>query len=252
MHSVDEVKSFTDEAGKTGTWNGEPIEGFVVRTHVVEPPPGESRASASPYPPDSTFFFKVKFDEPYMMYRDWREITKKLLVAQTKAKALDQIALGKNKLKRPETQVYVKWVKEEIKRDPGAFAEYTRGKGIIATRERFLRWLEGAEGRKAGAGEAVVDDVGNGKGEKAKEFGKTIIVPVAVPGCGEHLVLFPLYFCSDFFCGVGKTSVSVALAHLFGYGHTQSDDVKAKKAARVFIQNVAALLRKHDVVIADK
>ena len=57
------------------------------------------------------------------------------------------------------------------------------------------------------------------------------------------------------FFEIGKTSVSVALAHIFGFGHTQSDDVqsKGKKArAPVFIKSVVDLLRKHDVVIADK
>jgi tRNA ligase len=44
----------------------------------------------------------------------------------------------------------------------------------------------------------------------------------------------------------------VALAELFGFGHTQSDDVRAKKPAAVFIQNVKKLLQDHDVVIADK
>jgi tRNA ligase len=39
---------------------------------------------------------------------------------------------------------------------------------------------------------------------------------------------------------------------LFRFGHTQSDDVKAKKPAPVFIQNVKKLLRDHDVVIANK
>ena len=209
MHSVDEVKSFTEETGKTGTWNGEPIEGFVVRTHVVEPPRGEGRASASPYPPDSTFFFKVKFDEPYMMYRDWREITKKLLTAHSKSTAprtLDQVSIPKNKLKRPETQAYVKWVKEEIKRDPGAFAEYSRGKGIVAKRERFLRWLQGEEGKKGLVGtgeEAAVEQAGKGEGEEASEFRKTIIVPVAVPGCGEHFPYFPCFVSVLIFFGWG-------------------------------------------------
>lgn len=50
----------------------------------------------------------------------------------------------------------------------------------------------------------------------------------------------------------GKTSIAVALTHIFGWGHTQSDDVKGKKAAVQFIKNVQALLKEHDVVIADK
>jgi tRNA ligase len=44
----------------------------------------------------------------------------------------------------------------------------------------------------------------------------------------------------------------VALAELFGFGHTQSDDVKAKKPAPMFIKNVKKLLGDNDVVIADK
>ena len=44
----------------------------------------------------------------------------------------------------------------------------------------------------------------------------------------------------------------MALSHLFGFGHTQSDDVTVKKAAPAFLKNVAGLLKNHDVVIADK
>jgi tRNA ligase len=52
--------------------------------------------------------------------------------------------------------------------------------------------------------------------------------------------------------GVGKTSVSVAIEHLFGFGHTQSDDAHANGDAPPFIHNVAELLKTYDVVIADK
>jgi tRNA ligase len=44
----------------------------------------------------------------------------------------------------------------------------------------------------------------------------------------------------------------VALAHLFGFGHTQSDDVRGKRTAPVFVKNVVNLLKDYDVVIADK
>ncbi|KAJ7770028.1 hypothetical protein B0H16DRAFT_1715656 [Mycena metata] len=72
-------------------------------------------------------------------------------------------------------------------------------------------------------------------GERRCELqgGKTIIVLVVIPGCG-------------------KTAVAVALTHIFGFGHTQSDDVRAKKPAPVFVQNLLDLLKKHDVVVADK
>jgi tRNA ligase len=217
---VQDVKAFTDEIGRTSTWNGEALEGFVVRTTVRS----SSSDAPPPYAAGSSFFFKVKFDEPYMMYRDWREITKALLSRGESAK------LAKSKMARPETQVYVKWVKKDIKNHPELFDEYQKGHGIIATRERFLRWLETGEGesdkKKVGSAEEVAA-VPN------KKFGKTIIMPIAVPG-------------------LGKTTIAVALAELFQFGHTQSDDVRAKKKGPAFIQSVKKLLRDHDVVIADK
>ncbi|KAF5380128.1 hypothetical protein D9615_006236 [Tricholomella constricta] len=233
LNTIPDVRAFTSEIAELGEWNGEAVEGFVVRTHVADPkskPASAASTSASPYAPGSSFFFKVKFDEPYMMYRDWREVTKKLLSASS---TLSASALPKAKMRRAETRVYVRWVIDEIKRDRAPFAEYTKGKGIIAARERFLAYLQTPRGKeelakaKKGATESV--SVMN----KDEVFQKTIIVPVAIPGCG-------------------KTAVSIALEHIFGFGHTQSDDVMVKKAAPQFIKNVASLLKTHDVVIADK
>ncbi|KIK53778.1 hypothetical protein GYMLUDRAFT_178440 [Collybiopsis luxurians FD-317 M1] len=247
LNSIEEVQKFTDEVSKTQHWNGQAVEGFVVRTSVTDGSTagkGGGGGGRSPYAPGSTFFFKVKFDEPYMMYRDWREVTKILLSAYQKgskvAGALES-CIPKNKTKRPETQVYAKWVIGEILRDPKSFKDYSKGKGIIATRERFLAWLEGEGGKKAAEGGeegSTSATTANTTLEKENEevksqAGKTIIVPVAIPGCG-------------------KTAVAVALAHIFGFGHTQSDDVHVKKAAPVFLKNVENLLKKYDVVIADK
>ncbi|KII91379.1 hypothetical protein PLICRDRAFT_105688 [Plicaturopsis crispa FD-325 SS-3] len=239
LNSIPEVREFTTKIGETGKWQGEALEGFVVRTHVTTPPGGRNQPARSPYAAGSSFFFKVKFDEPYMMYRDWREVTKSLVSAKG---PLNQVKLPKAKLKRPETRMYVEWVKGEIQRNPEAFEQYNKGKGIIATRERFLSWCASEEGKKglkgvqadinlAGAS-AIVNTTGVQTAED-KKFGKTIILPIAIPGCG-------------------KTTISVALAHLFGFGHTQSDDIQVKKAAPVFIKNVQKLLQTHDVVIADK
>ena len=118
--------------------------------------------------------FKVKFDEPYMMYREWREITKSLLSKGENAN------LPKNKMARPETtKVYVAWVKGEIKRNPDLFEGYSKGHGIVATRDRFLEWLEGgATGKKKPKTEKEATH------PPGKEFGKTIIMPIAVAGVG--------------------------------------------------------------------
>jgi tRNA ligase len=110
-----------------------------------------------------------------MMYRDWREITKSLLSKGEKAN------LPKNKMARPETKTYVAWVKGEIKRNPSLFEDYTKGHGIITTRERFLEWLETDEGKR---GKRKVETDKEATQPPGKEFGKTIIMPIAVPGVG--------------------------------------------------------------------
>ncbi|KAJ2925172.1 hypothetical protein H1R20_g11912, partial [Candolleomyces eurysporus] len=232
LPTIEEVQSFTSEAGETGAWNGEAVEGFVVRTHVTEPPTEQKTGGAgtthlstnlSPYKPGSSFFFKVKFDEPYMMYRDWREVTRSLLSIKAKGGTMSASALPKKKMKRAETQAYVQWVIEDIERNPELFSEYAKGKGIIATRERYLKYLEENGGVGEAAAETVEEAVEMGD---TREFGKTVIAPVAIPGC--------------------------ALAYLFGWGHTQSDNIQVKKAAPMFIKNVVNLVHDYDVVIADK
>jgi tRNA ligase len=179
LPSISQVKEFTEEIGRTGKWNGEALEGFVVRTSVASPPmDGSSPADdASPCAPGSSFFFKIKFDEPYMMYRDWREITKSLLSKG------DSASLPKNKMKRPETKTYVQWVRREIKHHPNLFEGYTKGHGIIATRDRFFEWLETEEGKRS-ARAAETSEAHQPSDEK---FGKTIIMPIAVPGVGTLL-----------------------------------------------------------------
>ena len=138
-----------------------------------------------PYAPGASFFFKVKFDEPYLMYRDWREATKTLLA---KGPAAGNVA--KAKLRRAETRLYVDWVCAEIKRDKAQFKDFTKGKGIIATRERFLRWLETEDGQRAkGTQAAGKEQAGAGADFKGS---KTIIMPVAIPGCGACTGAFVL------------------------------------------------------------
>ncbi|KAJ6470429.1 RNA ligase-domain-containing protein [Mycena sanguinolenta] len=177
----------------------------------------------APYPPGAPFF-KVKFDEPYM-YRDWHEVTKMLLSMRCKAK-------GKGK----DGMIYARWVIEEIRRDPAAFAEYSENKGIVAVRERFLAYLASEKGKKALKPAPSEKEQKTPEKTQATSFMKTIIVP-------------DLTACSQ---AKPRTAVAVALSRLFGFGHTQSDDVKAKKPAPVFIKNVTELLKKHDVVIVDK
>lgn len=170
-----------------------------------------------------------------MMYRDWREVTKSLISPGSKngVHSLSASSLPKSKMERPERKVYVKWVIGEMKKNFAQFDGYTKGHGIIKTRQRFLEWLQSGAGEKDLEEEARKEAETGTTTADGRVFGKSIIVPVAIPGCG-------------------KTAVSVALAHIFGFDHTQSDDVQVKKPAPVFIKNVIGLLNDHDVVIADK
>ncbi|CAG8771647.1 14236_t:CDS:2, partial [Acaulospora morrowiae] len=81
--NVEEVKSFTDRIRDEGKLNGNPIEGFVVRTKLKST--------------DQDFFFKIKYDDPYLMYREWREITKSLL------------SKGKPRVTYPLSNRYIDW-----------------------------------------------------------------------------------------------------------------------------------------------
>ena len=113
-----------------------------------------------------------------MTYRDWQE---KFLSAKG---PIDCVSILKNKMKRPETGVYAKRIKAE-------FEGYLKNKGIIVTRLRYLDWLASEEGNKGI--KALEED------EDVKTFGKTIIVPVAIPGCGTF---FSFLLSQKVYCGI--------------------------------------------------
>ncbi|KIS70946.1 tRNA ligase [Mycosarcoma maydis] len=83
LDSLDQVQSVTSRIEQTGAWEGEPIEGFVIRTHMPDAKAMQSLAETNvvspPYAPGQAWFYKVKFDEPYLMYRDWRELARKMV-----------------------------------------------------------------------------------------------------------------------------------------------------------------------------
>ncbi|KAI5476406.1 tRNA ligase [Pseudohyphozyma bogoriensis] len=191
-----------------------PVEGFVVRGVKKGGEKGEA------------FFWKVKYDQPYLMYREWRELTRRVLASYPNND------VKPNKLKNEESRMYLWWVNFEIQKDVSRFDSWKTGKGIIRTREEFLKWMKGKEAKEVArslknkAFTEVEMDAG-------KDFDKTLIVPVAVQGCG-------------------KTALALALAKLFGWGHTQSDDFIMKKSGPHFIKSVRELLGKNQVVIADK
>ena len=114
--TVDEIKEFTDEIGKSGYYEGRAIEGFVIRSKNLQT--------------EESFFFKVKYDKPYFMYREWREVTKTI------------ISEKRPKFKYKLTQKYIDWVKDKLRTEPEIFKEYKKNHGIFKVREMFLDELK--------------------------------------------------------------------------------------------------------------
>ncbi|KAG8723720.1 hypothetical protein FRC09_002058 [Ceratobasidium sp. 395] len=198
FNTISEVQSFSSEVGKTGKWRSEAVEGFVVRTIISNREPqfvqayrgtrGErvtdkkELSTPPPYAPGSTLFFKIKFEEPYLMYREWREATKRMLSVADEGR-LDGTKLSSYMLRRPETKAYVHWVTVQIRGNRKSLEGYNDGHGIIAARERFFAWCETWEGlevlerQHASAPERAEGDHG--------DLHKSVVISVAIPGSGE-------------------------------------------------------------------
>jgi len=177
--SVVAVKTYCETVEQTGGVEFSPgkitpVEGFVVR--------GKKRGGEK----GEAFFWKVKYDEPYLMYREWRELTRKCLTVYPNLDGVDP-----KKIKNSESRLYLWWVKKEMERDVGKFESWKHGKGMIKTREEFIRWEKTTEGTKARRelGEIVELDE---EEKRNRKFDKTIVVPVAVQGCGKFPLLFTL------------------------------------------------------------
>lgn len=308
IDNLADVEKFCQSVGESGSWQGIPIEGFVVRTHkpmTVSLSKDGKNPVSPPYKPGQAWFYKVKFDEPYLMYRDWRELTRRMLSDKQKfdkAKAERGLGLGsytteatmqidpslsadlsKNATKkeqkkaeqvrraeeaaagltpplppqtrstRPETRLFVEWCYEKLygskdgiqKPELDLFESFSQNKGIINLREKFIEYMKSPEGKarlaetnrksKNSNASRIQSDAMHANGEQSdKAFDKTLIVPIAVPGCG-------------------KTVLAVALSHLIpDLGHTQSDNVQSKKTAPTFLRNIGQELSNHDVVFADR
>ncbi|ORY25650.1 RNA ligase-domain-containing protein [Naematelia encephala] len=239
FQTLDDVKAFTDEVAKTGSWEGDQIEGFVVRC-VVKDLGGKVEKGRPPYRPGAPFFFKVKFEEPYMLYRQWREMTRIMLPLLGELDTEKRAAIWKrvrSRTKRPEAGVYAEWCGEMIEKEPKLFDDYDRG--VVRVRERFLEWTDG-EGKRAW------NDAKAGKWRPSKGNSKQQAATVVQTGLSKMWLIVPIAVPG------WKTQIGLALSTLFGFGHTQSDDVMTKRTAPGFLKNITELFARNDVVYADR
>ncbi|KAJ5799306.1 uncharacterized protein N7518_001374 [Penicillium psychrosexuale] len=201
------VQNFLEGCAETGTWDGRETEGFVIRCQL-------SDNGTEPY---RNWFFKYKFEEPYLMYRQWRECTKSVI-------------RGKHpKIKKHEkvTEEYLQFARRTLLRNPDMANDYLNNHGIIALRDEFLK-ERGMNGSELIALEA-------------KRLNESLDV-------NKHVILAPVASL-----GCGKTTVALALVKLFGWGHVQNDNIpKQRNKAQKFAFEISHALGEHSVVIADR
>ena len=203
---VDKVKAFLDNVAETGHYEGRDTEGFVIRC----------QARDSDGAPWQDWFFKYKFEEPYLMYRQWRECTKAVIAGRP----------PRFKKHKKITEEYLLYARRRLVADPSLGKRYNDNHGIIALRNDFLnsKGLKGSD----------IIRLERESGEHAPITNNVILVPIATIGCG-------------------KTTLGVALCKLFGWEEFQNDNIEGKlRRPERFVDAVTMRLAASPVVFADR
>ncbi|KAI4637059.1 hypothetical protein J4E93_010726 [Alternaria ventricosa] len=207
-NDVKEVKKFLDKVAETGNYEGRDTEGFVIRCQARE-------TEDAPY---VDWFFKYKFEEPYLMYRQWRECTRALIAGKP----------PRYKKHEAITKEYLDFARRQFAQNQGLAKQYNANHGIIKMRDDFLKF------RGTTGADIIRQEQLNGPVESKKADRNIVLVPIATIGCG-------------------KTTLALALVKLFGWGHFQNDNVKAKKGrGQIFADTISSMLVTNPVVIADR
>lgn len=211
MNDAHQVKSFLEEVAATGTHDGRDVEGFVIRCDESQAP------GVLPY---RNWFFKYKFEEPYLMYRQWRECTKQMISGkQPKIQKHEKI-----------TKEYLIFAKQRLTADRKLAEDYMKNHGIIELRNAFLDFKHRAGSDAAKISESVEFDTTDAQINVIKNV---VLAPIATIGCG-------------------KTTIALALCELFGWGHVQNDNITGKGRPARFVKQCVAELENNPVVIADR
>lgn len=205
---IGSMQKFLEQCGETGSYHGRDTEGFVIRCQRRD------HGETGNY---QDWFFKYKFEEPYLMYRQWREATKSIIAGKA----------PKFKKHKQITEEYLLFARRRLAKDRNLGKAYMQNHGIISLRDDFLkeRGLKGSDIIKQEMSEgAASSEVTN----------NVVLLPIASIGCG-------------------KTTVAVALTRLFGWGHVQNDNITGKQnRPKQFATQVCNSLTSHPVMIADR
>ncbi|KAI3405129.2 trl1 [Candida oxycetoniae] len=220
IEDANELFRFLHECGKTGTYRGREIEGFVMRCKMNQ---------------DDDFFFKYKFEEPYLLYRQFREGTRQLL----NGSPILSIKMKKNKF---ITKKYLEFAAKLFEEQPDLKERYRRGFGIIHVRQLFLEHLQETNGMNLLSldaklseemGKLSIMSMSSSSSSSPEETIKYVFVPIATIGCG-------------------KTTVFNTLSLLFpDWVHIQNDNISRKSKLKITDQTLKAL-EVHSVVLFDR
>lgn len=212
IDGVKELRTFLEACAETGTWKNKEVEGFVIRSKM-------KLDQDSTY---SDYFFKYKFEEPYLMYRQWREVTKAYLAGKNR----QDISIKKNFV---YTNKYLDFAIPLLAQDEALREKYLHNHGIIEVRQKFLAHV-------GITGSQIIEREQELENEQAKTATpKYILVPVSTIGCG-------------------KTTVANALTNLFpAWGHVQNDDITRAPKPLNFAKRCMEHIRYiNPLVIADR
>lgn len=146
---INSLREFLESCAETGSWNETSVEGFVIRCKIDQG--------------TSDFFFKYKFEQPYLMYREWREATKHSLTGSSKRQFSGV------------TKKYLDFVLPILRENPDMKERYLKNHGIIELRERFLTHI-GKTGMQLVTKDGSTD---------SSSSSKYVFVTVATIGCGK-------------------------------------------------------------------
>lgn len=207
MDDVHEVRSFLETVARSGSYEGREVEGFVIRCKM------STRPKTQPF---QDWFFKYKFEEPYLMYRQWRECTKSVIAGKS----------PRIKKHRKITEEYIAFARKRLAADPELGRLFNQNHGIISLRDAFLR-SKGLKGYDAasldGPDDIIFRDV----------VRDVVLCPIATIGCG-------------------KTTIAQALVQLFDWGHVQNDNISGKGRPPRFVKAILDSLQRQPVVFADR
>ena len=129
LDTMEQVRQLSDQIEESGEFQGRPIEGVVIRCKQED---------------EKEFLFKIKNDH-YLLFREYREITKVLLDNNKKDGSIELKRDVKPRCGYEKSIYYVSWVKERILDHPEWFVNYKNNKGIIDVREKFEQFWETAD-----------------------------------------------------------------------------------------------------------